>query len=133
MQLDFFIPNCECLQFSLVTQSCPPLCDPKNHSTPGLPVHHQLPEFTQTQVHRVSDAIQPSHPLLSPSPPPVDHVSSELFTMTLPSWVALNGTAHSFIELCKPLCHDKAVVHEGGGFLLLSQHGACYLELESIY
>ena len=45
------------------------LCDPMNHSTPGLPVHHQLPEFTQTHVHRVSDAIQPSRPLLSPSPP----------------------------------------------------------------
>ena len=45
------------------------LCDPMNHSTPGLPVHHQLPEFIQTQVHRVGDAIQPSHPLLSPSPP----------------------------------------------------------------
>ena len=51
------------------TQSCPTLCDPMNRSTPGLPVHHQLPEFTQTQVHRVGDAIQPSHPLLSPSPP----------------------------------------------------------------
>ena len=50
-------------------QSCPTLCDPMNHSTPGLPVHHQLPEFTQTHIHRVSDAIQPSHPLLSPSPP----------------------------------------------------------------
>ena len=45
------------------------LCDPMNHSTPGLPVHHQLPEFTQTHVHRVSDAIQPSYPLLSPSRP----------------------------------------------------------------
>ena len=51
------------------TQSCPTLCDPMNRSMPGLPVHHQLPEFTQTHVHRVSDAIQPSHPLLSPSPP----------------------------------------------------------------
>ena len=49
--------------------SCPTLCNPMNHSTPGLPVHHQLPEFTQTHVHRVSDAIQPSHPLSSPSPP----------------------------------------------------------------
>ena len=46
------------------------LCDPMNRSTPGLPVHHYLPEFTQTHIHRVSDAIQPSHPLLSPSPPP---------------------------------------------------------------
>ena len=57
------------VQFSSVTQSCPTLCDPTNCSLPGLPVHHQLPEFTQTQVHRVSDAIQPSHPLSSPSPP----------------------------------------------------------------
>ena len=57
------------IQFSSVVQSCPILWDPMNHSTPGLPVHHQLPEFTQTHVHRVGDAIQPSHPLLSPSPP----------------------------------------------------------------
>ena len=57
------------VQFSSVAQSCLTLCDPMNRSTPGLPVHHQLPEFTQTHVHRVGDAIQPSHPLLSPSPP----------------------------------------------------------------
>ena len=57
------------IQFSSVAQSCPTLWDPMNHSTPGLPVHHQLPEFTQTHVHQVSDAIQPSHPLSSPSPP----------------------------------------------------------------
>ena len=57
------------VQFSSVAQSCPTLCDPMNHSTPGLPVHHQLPEFTQTHVHRLSDANQPSHPLSSPSPP----------------------------------------------------------------
>ena len=57
------------VQFSSFAQSCPTLCDPMNRSTPGLPVHHQLPEFTQTNVHRVSDAIQPSHPRLSPSPP----------------------------------------------------------------
>ena len=56
-------------QFSSVAQSCPALCDPMNRSTPGLPVHHQIPEFTHTHVHRVSDAIQPSHPLSSPSPP----------------------------------------------------------------
>ena len=52
----------------LVTQSCLTLWDPKNSSPPGFPIHHQLPELTQTHVHRVSDAIQPSHPLLSPSP-----------------------------------------------------------------
>ena len=57
------------VQFSSVTQSCPTLCDPMDCSTPGLPVHHQLPDFTQTHVHRVGDAIQLSHPLLSPSPP----------------------------------------------------------------
>ena len=56
-------------QFSSVAQSCPTLGDPMNRSTPGLPVHHQLPEFIQTHVHRVSDAIQPSHPLSSPFPP----------------------------------------------------------------
>ena len=66
------------IQFSSVAQSCPTLCDPMNCSTPGLPVHHQLPEFTQTHVHRVSDAIQPSHPLSSPSlpaPNPSQHQS----------------------------------------------------------
>ena len=57
------------VKFSSVTHLCLTLCDPINHSMPSLPVHHQLPEFTQTHVHRVSDAIQPSHPLSSPSPP----------------------------------------------------------------
>ena len=57
------------VQFSSVAQSCLTLCNPRNLSTPGLPVHHQLPEFTQTHVHRVGDAIQPSHPLSFPSPP----------------------------------------------------------------
>ena len=55
--------------FSSAAQSCPTLCDPMDCSTPGLPVHHQLPEFTQTHVHRVGDAVQPSHPLSSSSPP----------------------------------------------------------------
>ena len=57
------------IQFSSVVQSCPTLCDPVNCSTPGLPVHHQLLEFTQTYIHQVGDAIQPFHPLSSPSPP----------------------------------------------------------------
>ena len=57
------------VQFSSVAQSCLTLCDSMNRSTPGLPVHHQLLEFTQTRVHWVGDAIQPSHPLSSPSPP----------------------------------------------------------------
>ena len=73
-----FILSCKFNQFSSVAQSCLTLCDPMNHSRPGLPVHHQLPEFTQTHVHRVGDAIQPSHPLLSPSlpaPNPSQHQS----------------------------------------------------------
>ena len=57
------------VQFSSVTQSCPTLCHPMNRSTPGLLVHQQLAEFTQTHAYRVRDAIQPSHPLSSPSPP----------------------------------------------------------------
>ena len=57
------------VQFSSVAQSCLTLCDPMNRSTPGLPVPHKLPEFTQTYAHRVGDATHPSHPLLSPSPP----------------------------------------------------------------
>ena len=67
-------------QFSSVSHSCPTLCDPMNHSTPGLPVHHQLPEFTQTHVHQVSDAIQPSHLLLSPSPPAPNPSSIRVFS-----------------------------------------------------
>ena len=82
----FIFRNITCLfsarhsvQFSSVAQSCPTLCDPMNHSTPGLPVHHQLPEFTQTHVHRVSDAIQPSHLLSSPSPAPNPSQHQSLF------------------------------------------------------
>ena len=57
------------VQFSSISHLCPTLCDPMNHSMPGLPVHHQLLEFTQTRVHQVRDAIQKSHPLSSPSSP----------------------------------------------------------------
>ena len=60
------------VQFSSVVQLCPTLCDPMDHCTPGLPVRHQLPEPTQTHVHWVGDAIQPSHPLSSPSPPAIN-------------------------------------------------------------
>ena len=68
------------VQFSSVAQSCLTLCDLMNRSTPGLPVHHQLPEFTKTHVLRVSDAIQPSHPLSSPSlPAPILSQHQSLF------------------------------------------------------
>ena len=86
------------VQFSSVAQLCPTLCNPMHRSTPGLPVHHQLPESTQTHVHRVSDAIQPSHPLSSPSPPaprPSQHQS--LF-----QWV---NSSH---EVAKVDCTNKS-------------------------
>ena len=68
------------VQFSSVAQSCPTLYDPMNRSTPGLPVHHQHPEFTQTHVHQVSDAIQPSHPLLFPFPPATNPLTIRVFS-----------------------------------------------------
>ena len=79
------------VQFSSVAQSCPTLCDPMDCSTPGLPVHHQLLEVTQTHVHWVGDAIQPSHPLLSPSPP--------IFNLS-----QHQGTASYFVNLLFSLC-----------------------------
>ena len=79
------------VHFSSVAQSCPILCNPMNHSTPGLPAHHQLSEFTQTHVHRVSDASQPSHPLSSPSPPAL-HLSQH---QGLFQWV---GSSHQRIR-----------------------------------
>ena len=68
------------IQFSSVAQSCLTLCDPMNCSTPGLPVHHQIPEFIQTHVHWVGDAIQASHPLSSPSPPAPNPPSTRVFS-----------------------------------------------------
>ena len=82
------------VQFIPVTQSCLTLCDPMNHSTPGLPVHHQLPESTQIHVHQVSDAILPSHPLSSPSPP------------------ALNLSQHQGLFQCVSSLHQVAKVLE---------------------
>ena len=67
-------------QFNSVAQLCPTLCDPMNRRMPGLPVHHQLLEFTQTHIHQVGDAIQPSHPLSSPSPPAPNPPSIRVFS-----------------------------------------------------
>ena len=96
----FFSHLLSSVQFSSVSQSCPTLCDPMNRSMPGLPVHHQLPECTQTHVHWVRDAIQPSHPLSSPSPPapnPSQHQS--LF-----QWVSSSHEVAKVLEflLCDP-------------------------------
>ena len=84
-----FFSACNYVQFSSVAQSCPTFCDPMNRSTPGLPVHHHLPEFTQTHIHRVRDAIQPSHPLLSPSPHapnPSQHPNESTLRMRYPKY-----------------------------------------------
>ena len=89
------------IQFSSVPQLCLTLCEPMNHSTPGLPVHHQFPEFTQTHVHWVGDAIQPSHPLSSPSPPalnPSQH--QDLF-----QWVSSSHQVAKVLEF--PLQHQS--------------------------
>ena len=92
------------VQFSSVTQSCLTLCDPMNCSMPGLPVHHQLPESIQTHFHSVGDAIQPSHPLSSPSPP------------------ALNLAQHQENLLKKQLMKQKQIEH----------HEHFYKKLENI-
>ena len=74
-------------RFSSVAQSCPALCGPMSRSMPGLPAHHHLPDFTQTHVHRVGDAIQPSHPLSSPSPPAPNPSQHQSFPMSqLSAW-----------------------------------------------
>ena len=74
----------QCIQFSSIAESCLTLCDPMDCSMPGFPVHHQLPEFSQTHIHRVRDAIQPPHPLLSPSPPALNPSQHESLPMSQP-------------------------------------------------
>ena len=74
------------IQFSSVTKSCPTLCNPMNQSMPGLPVHHQLLEFTQTHAHRAGDAIQPSHSLSSSSPAPKPSQHQGLFQWVNSAW-----------------------------------------------
>ena len=86
-------------QFSSFAQSCLILCDPMNRGMPGLPVHHQLPEFTQTHVHRVGGAIQPSHPLSSPSPP-VPNPSQHQGPFQCTSSVQFSSVAQSCQTLC---------------------------------
>ena len=82
------------VQFSSVAHSCPTLCDLMDCSTPGLPVHHQLPELAQTHVHRVGDAIQPSHPLSSPSPPAINLSQHQ----SLSQWVSSSNQVAKVLE-----------------------------------
>ena len=111
-------------QFSSVTQSCPTLCDPMNRSTPGLPVHHQLPEFTQTHVHWVSDAIQPPHPLSSPSPPapnPSQHQS--LFQWVNSSHEVAKNTEVSALASVLPMNTQDWSPLEWTGWISLRSEG----------
>ena len=91
------------VQFSSVTQSYLTLCDPMNCSTPGLPVHHQLPEFTQTHIHRVGDAIQSSHPLSPPSPPAPNPSQHHSLFISSPFWNQFSSVAQSCPTLCDPM------------------------------
>ena len=93
-------------QIRSVAQSCPTLWDPMNHSMPGLPVHQKLLEFTQTHVHRVGDAIQPSHPLLSPSPAPSPSKHQGLF-----QWVSSSHLVAKILEF--QLRHQSLNGHPG--------------------
>ena len=98
------------VQFSSVAQSCLTLCNPINHSTPGLPVHHQIPEFTQTHVHRVGDAIQPSHPLSFPSSPaPKSLPASEYFPMN--QLFAWGGQSSGVSALASVLPMNYSAIH----------------------
>ena len=111
-------------QFSSVTQLWPTLRDPMNHSTPALPVHHQLPEFTQTHVHRVSDAIQPSHPLSSPSPPapnPSQHQS--LFQGVISSHEVAKVTGVSALASFLPKKSQGWSPSEWPGWIFLQSKG----------
>ena len=95
------------IQSSSVAQSCSTLCDPMNRSTKGLPVHHQLPEFTQPQVHRVGDAIQPSHPLSSLSPPAPNPSQHQFFKLM-----------NSFMAASCPSCGPLGLLRQWAGFSL---------------
>ena len=85
------------VQFSSVTRSCPTLCDPMNRSTPGLPIHHHLPEFTQTHVHRVCDAIQPSHPWSVSKI--ISRLCFRLATIVVPCTIGYSPVVHESIGL----------------------------------
>ena len=116
-------------QIRSVAQSCPALCNPMNRSTPGLPVHHHLPEFTETHVHPISDAIQPSHALSSPSPPAPNPSQHQLgFCLTLETVLSKSPSREAPIHvvclLPHPLCTELGrttwILPEGLVFLGLS-------------
>ena len=111
------------VQFSSAAQPCPTLCDPMNCSTPGLPVHHQLLEFTQTHGDRLSDAIQPSHPLSSPSPPAPNPSQHQSFPMSqLFAWGG-QSTGVSALTSVLPMNTQDGSPLEGTGLISLQSKG----------
>ena len=111
------------VQFSSVAQSCPTLCNPMNCSRPGLPVHHHLPEFTQTHIHWVHDAIQPSHPRSSPSPPapnPSQHQS--LFQRVSSAWGGQSTGASALASFLPKKSQDWSPL-EWTGWISLQSKG----------
>ena len=117
MKAFHFIPFSSSVQFSSVAQSCPTLCNPMNCSTPGLPVHHHLPEFTQTHVHQVSDAIQPSHPWPSPSPPaPIPSEHQGLFQWANSAY-KLNEQGDNIQPWHTPFLFETSRGHQMHGWL----------------
>ena len=113
--LAYWVQHCivQSVQFSSVARSCPTLCDPMNLSTPGLPVHHQLPEFTQIHIQRVSDAIQPSHPLLSPFPPErlLNHAKTPGFLA--PRGEEFNPGPETRLDHSELLCNKVLLKYKG--------------------
>ena len=108
------ILNTDSVQFSLLVVF--DFCDPMNHSTPGLPVYHQLPEFTETHVHRVSDAIQPSHPLSSPSPPAPNPSQHQSFPMSqLFAWGGQSTGVSALALSCPLFCQPVYFIAFGEG------------------
>ena len=109
--------------FSSVAQSCPTLCDPMNRSPPGLPVHHQRPEFTQSHVHRVSDAIQPSHPVIPFSSCPQSLPASKSFPMSqLFSWGGQSTGVSASASVLLMNTHDWSPL-EWTGWISLQSKG----------
>ena len=115
-----FLNACQIVQFSSVAHLCLTLCDPMNHSTPGLPVHHQLPESTQTHVHWVSDAIQPSH-LLSPCPPAFNLSQHQGLFQWVSSLHQFSSVAQSYPTLCDPMNHSTPGLSVHHQFLEFTQ------------
>ena len=119
LSLNIYISS---VQFSSVTQSCPTLCDPMNRSTPGLPVHHKLPEFTQTHVHRVSDAIQPSHPVVPFSSCPQSLPASEFFPMSqLFTWGGQSIAASALASFLPKNTQEQSPLERTGWISLQSK------------